>query len=192
MKTRSLILSAILISPIIPNAAIAEPALFGKANLSVASLDDSTGNSTAVSSHSSRVGIKGKLPTENSLEVSYRFVWQIDMTDQSKSSADHLASREQYVGLKDIWGEIRIGRHDTPYKKAGKKNVEMFSDSFADWNNIITKSHDKRADSSVSYYNKFGPAKMSLMYAAGTDTPAADNIGSIFSAAKPILVSPMS
>ena len=106
MKTRSLILSAILITPIIPNVAIAEPMVFGKANLSLASLDDDTGRSTAVSSHSSRVGIKGKLPTDNSLEVTYRFVWQIDMSDASKSSADHIKSREQYVGLKDSWGEI--------------------------------------------------------------------------------------
>ena len=174
---------SLLLSCLIPGVASAEAQLFGKANLSIASLDDDDGSSTSVASHSSRVGIEGDITSKGSLEIGYRFVWQIDMADEAKSSNDHIKSREQYISLKDSWGEVRIGRHDTPYKKAGKKSVEFFSDSYADWNNIITKSHDKRADSSVSYYNTLGPAKLSLMYAAGEDTPANDNAGEIFSIA---------
>jgi len=173
----------LLIGTALPGIATASPELFGKANLSVASLDDDNGSSTAVTSHSSRIGVKGSIETKSSIEVSYRLVWQVDMSDDSKSSDDHLKSREQYVGLKDHWGELRIGRHDTPYKKAGKKNVEFFSDSFADWNNIITKKHDKRADSSVSYYNTVGPAKVSFMYAGGDDSTTGENAGDILSGA---------
>lgn len=174
---------ALLLTCLAPGAAMAEPTLFGKANLSIAALDDDTGSSTSVASHSSRVGVKGEIEFKGSLEIAYRFVWQIDMADNAKSSADHIKSREQYISLKDNWGEVRIGRHDTPYKKAGKKSVEFFSDSYADWNNIITKSHDKRADSSVSYYKTLGPAKLSVMYAGGEDTPANDNAGEIISGA---------
>lgn len=166
-----------------PATAAANAQIFGKANLSVASLDDDNGSSSSVASHSSRVGIEGALEPKGSLVIGYRFVWQIDMADDAKSSDDHIKSREQYISLKDNWGEIRIGRHDTPYKKAGKKSVEFFSDSYADWNNIITKSHDKRADSSVSFYKKAGPAKLSIMYAGGEDTTTADNAGEIMSAA---------
>ena len=174
---------ALLASALIPGVATAEAQLFGKANLSLASLDDDNGSSTAVESHSSRVGIKGGIESKGSLEIAYRFVWQVDMSDEAKASNDHIKSREQYISLKDSWGEVRMGRHDTPYKKAGKKNIEFFSDSYADWNNIITKTHDKRADSSVSYYNAFGPAKLSVMYASGDDLPAGDNLGEIMSAA---------
>ena len=174
---------ALLLSGFTAGTAIAEPTLFGKANLSIASLDDDDGSSTAVASHSSRVGIKGDIESKGSLEIAYRFVWQIDMSDEAKASDDHIKSREQYISLKDSWGEVRIGRHDTPYKKAGKKNVEFFSDSYADWNNIITKSHDKRADSSLSYYKTLGPAKLSVMYAGGDDTPTGDNLGEIMSGA---------
>ena len=174
---------ALLVSALVPGVATAEAQLFGKANLSLASLDDDNGSSTAVESHSSRVGIKGGIESKGSLEIAYRFVWQVDMSDESKASNDHIKSREQYISLKDSWGEVRIGRHDTPYKKAGKKNIEFFSDSYADWNNIITKSHDKRADSSVSYYNALGPAKLSVMYASGADLPAGNNLGEIMSAA---------
>lgn len=177
----------LLMGCLIPGSATAEATvnlqLFGQANLSVARLDDNTGNSTAIESHSSRVGIKGAVDSKSSLEISYRFVWQIDMTDESKASTDHIKSREQYIGLKDNWGELRIGRHDTPYKKAGKKSIEFFSDSYADWNNIITKDHDIRADSSLSYYKTLGPAKLSVMYAGGDDTPSADNQGEIASIA---------
>jgi len=173
----------LLLSSLIPGVATAEAQLFGKANLSVASLDDDNGSSTAIESHSSRVGIQGDIASKGSLEIGYRFVWQIDMSDEAKASDDHIKSREQYISLKDSWGEVRIGRHDTPYKKAGKKNVEFFSDSYADWNNIITKSHDKRADSSLSYYKTLGPAKLSVMYAAGEDTPTDDNAGEILSGA---------
>jgi len=174
---------ALLLSSLTAGTASAEPTLFGKANLSIASLDDDTGSSTAVASHSSRVGVKGNIESKGSLEIGYRFVWQIDMTDEAKSSNDHIKSREQYISLKDNWGEVRIGRHDTPYKKAGKESVEFFSDSYADWNNIITKSHDIRADSSLSYYKTLGPAKLSVMYAGGEDTPANDNAGEIISLA---------
>lgn len=174
---------AVLAGALFPGLAIAEAQLLGKANLSIASLDDDTGSSTAVDSHSSRVGIKGDIENKGSLKISYRFVWQIDMGDNAKASDDHIKSREQYISLKDNWGELRIGRHDTPYKKAGKKNVEFFSDSYADWNNIITKTHDKRADSSLSYYKTLGPAKVSLMYAGGDDTPTGNNAGEIMSIA---------
>ena len=182
IKDKKLPLS-LLLTCLIPGVASAEAQLFGKANLSIASLDDDTGDSLSVASHSSRVGIKGDIETKGSLEVTYRFVWQIDMADEAKSSNDHVKSREQYISLKDNWGEVRIGRHDTPYKKAGKKSVEFFSDSYADWNNIITKTHDIRADSSVSYYKTLGPAKLSVMYAGGEDTPADDNVGEIISGA---------
>ena len=174
---------SLLLGCLIPGVATAEPQLFGKANLSIASLEDDVGSSTSIASHSSRVGVKGIIDSKSSLEIAYRFVWQIDMADESKSSNDHIKSREQYISLKDSWGEVRIGRHDTPYKKAGKKSVEFFSDSYADWNNIITKTHDKRADSSLSYYKTLGDVKLSAMYAGGEDTPANENAGEIFSLA---------
>lgn len=176
-------LAAIILNFLLSGIAQAEAQLLGKANLSIASLDDDTGSSTAVESHSSRVGIKGDIESSSSLKISYRFVWQIDMSDDAKASDDHIKSREQYISLKDNWGELRIGRHDTPYKKAGKKNIEFFSDSYADWNNIITKDHDKRADSSLSYYKTLGPVKLSLMYAGGDDTPTGNNAGEIMSIA---------
>jgi len=171
----------------IPGLAFAEAEIFGKAHLSFGSLSEDDGitdvSSTAVTSHASRVGIKGSFDTDSDTSVIYRFVWQIDMTDEGKSSNDHIKSREQYVGLKGDWGQVRIGRDDSPYKKAGKKNVEHLSDTYADYNNIIDKGQDTRNDNSLGYWNKIGPGKLGIQYASGDDDPSAENAGQSFSLA---------
>lgn len=164
LNTLSVALIASLASPI----AMAEATVYGKAHVSVASIDDDAGSSTAISSHSSRFGVKGNLDKDGSAQVFYKLEWQIDMSDDATNKG--IKSRSQYIGMKDSWGELRLGRDDSPYKKAGKKGVEFFSDTYADYNNIVDKGQDTRANSSISYSNKIGPGKLSLMYATGSDT----------------------
>jgi predicted porin len=169
---------AILTAIATPSMATEGPTLFGKAHLSFGSTSEdkvatAETSSTAVTSHASRVGIKGSIDTDSSVKVVYRFVWEIDMDDNAKSSSDQIKSREQFVGLKDSWGELRIGRDDSPYKKAGKKNVEHLSDTWADYNNIINKDLDLRNDDSIGFWSKVGPGKLGIQYGAG-----ADNAGS--------------
>jgi len=179
--THKVITLAILATLSTPSIASAEAKLYGKAHLSFGSVsaDDGTtkSSSNAVTSHKSRVGIKGNVDTESGTKVVYRFEWEVDMADNSKSSADHIKARSQYVGLKDSWGEVRIGRDDSPYKKAGKKNVEHLSDTWADFNNIIDKGQDTRHNDSIAYWGKVGPGKLGVMYAAGDDAAAAENAG---------------
>ena len=177
ISTLSLAMASLLASPVI----LAETTVYGKAHLSAASLDDDSGSSTAISSHSSRFGAKGSYEKEGNMEVFFKVEWQVDMTDDSKASDDHIKSRSQYAGVKANWGELRLGRDDSPYKKAGKKSVEFFSDTFADYNNIVQKDQDVRADSSVSYTVKAGPGKVSLMYAAGDDSTTGGNAGDMTS-----------
>ena len=178
--TQAATLAAILSSLSLPAMSADMPTVFGKAHLSFGSVSEDTGvdtSSNSVSSHASRVGIKGSIDTESGTKVIYRFVWEVDMTDNAKSSADNLKSREQYAGLKGNWGEVRVGRDDSPYKIAGKKNVEHLSDTWADFNNIIDKGQDTRNDDSISYRNNIGPGKLMLAYAAGDDDAAAENAG---------------
>ncbi len=68
-------------------------------------------------------------------------------------------------------------------KKAGKKNVEHLSDTWADFNNIIDKGQDTRNDDSVSYWGKIGPGKLAIQYAAGDDKAVAENAGESLSLA---------
>ena len=176
LKTLSIAIAATLITP----AAMAETKVYGKAHVSAASIDDDNGSAISVASHSSRFGVKGSMGDKGVTQVVYKMEWQIDMTDESKASGDHIKSRSMYAGLKGSFGEVRIGRDDSPYKKAGKKAVEFFSDTYADYNNIVDKGQDTRSNNSVSYAVKAGPGKLSVMYAAGEDntTPVTgENLG---------------
>ena len=178
---------AIITAITTPGIASASAEVFGKAHLSFGTVSSDTGvsdtSSTAVASHASRFGVKGSVDTDSDTSVIYRFVWQIDMTDESKASNDHIKSREQYVGLKGDWGQLRIGRDDSPYKKAGKKNVEHLSDTYADYNNIIDKDLDTRNNNSIGYLVKVGPGKLGIQYAAGDDSVTAENAGQSYNLA---------
>ena len=185
--------AAVLAAITTPGLAMAEATVYGKAHLSFGSVSEDDGttdnSSTAITSHKSRVGIKGSMDTDGASILIYKLEWEVDMTDNSKDNTDvnfvdqstqthnHIKARSQYVGLKANWGEVRIGRDDSPYKIAAKKKVEFLSDTWADWNNIIDKDQDTRNDDSISYSKQIGPGKLGLMYAAGNDDPAAENAG---------------
>ncbi len=172
---------AILAALAAPGIASAEATLYGKAHLSFGSVSEDDGvtdaSSTAVTSHASRVGIKGTMDTEGSAKVIYKFEWEVDMADEKNASDNNIKSRSQFVGIKDSWGQVRIGRDDSPYKLAGKKNVEHLSDTWADFNNIIDKGQDTRNDDSIAYWGKMGPGTLGVAYAAGDDDAAAENAG---------------
>ncbi len=172
---------AILAALAAPGMAAAEATLYGKAHLSFGSVSEDDGvtdsSSTAVTSHSSRVGVKGSADTEGTAQFIYKFEWEVDMADEKDTEDNHIKSRSQYVGIKDSWGEVRLGRDNSPYKTAAKKSVEFLSDTWADFNNIIDKGQDTRNDDSIAYWGKMGPGTLGIMYAAGDDTPAAENAG---------------
>lgn len=189
--TQTATLIAILSALTTPVIAAEMPTVFGKAHVSFGSVSEDAGtetSSTAVSSHASRIGVKGSIDTESGNEVIYRFAWEVDMTDEAKASNDNIKSREQYVGLKGDWGQVRVGRDDSPYKLAGKKNVEHLSDTWADFNNIIDKGQDTRNDDSIAYWNTVGPGKLGIAYAAGDDDAAAENAGKNMSIAYDIKI----
>lgn len=171
LKTLSLAVAAALVSPV----TMAETTVYGIAHLSFANTDDDNGSAIAIASHSSRFGVKGSMGDEGETKVIYKLEWQVDMADNSSSTG--IKSRSQYAGLKGGFGEVRIGRDDSPYKNAGKKAVEFFSDTYADYNNIVDKGQDTRSNDSISYATKLGPGKLSVMYAAGDDSTTAENAG---------------
>jgi predicted porin len=172
---------AILAALAAPGLAAADATLYGKAHLSFGSVSEDDGvtdtSSNAVTSHSSRVGVKGSTDTEGTAQFIYKFEWEVDMADEKDAEDNHIKSRSQFVGIKDSWGEVRLGRDDSPYKNAGKKSVEFLSDTWADFNNIIDKGQDTRNDDSIAYWGKIGPGTLGVMYAAGDDDPAAENAG---------------
>ena len=90
----SLALASSLIAPV----AMAETTVYGKGHISVASIDDDNGSAIAITSHSSRFGVKGNVKQDGGMEVIYKLEWQVDMTDEAKASGNHIKSRSQWIG----------------------------------------------------------------------------------------------
>lgn len=173
-------------SPAISNAA---PTVYGKFNLALENVDtDSTttpptppdaADAWKVQSHASRFGIKGSIETNySSLEVVYKLEWQVDVTDEGNTSANHIKSRNQYTGLKGDFGQFLIGRKDTPFKEAQGK-LDLFGDLDADIKTLM-KDGEERVGNMFEYSTpKLGDTvTLKFMGVPGEDDsgdPDADN-----------------
>ncbi|MCW8927979.1 MAG: porin, partial [Gammaproteobacteria bacterium] len=82
------------------------------------------------------------------------------------------STRNTYVGLKGGFGEVRVGRHDTPHKMSTGK-LDPFGDTYADYNNII--QNDNRESNVIAYLNNFGSIGFAAAYAAGSDDVENEN-----------------
>nr|VFJ50885.1 MAG: Outer membrane protein (porin) [Candidatus Kentron sp. DK] len=96
---------------------------------------DSKDDNTGVF-RNSRLGFKGAEDLGNGLKG----IWQVETllnTTSSTGNSGSVGLRNTFVGLEgDNWGKVFVGRHDTPYKMATAK-LDIFSDTIADYNNII-------------------------------------------------------
>nr|VFJ62264.1 MAG: Outer membrane protein (porin) [Candidatus Kentron sp. FW] len=123
----------------LPGAAVAELKnvdIYGKFHASWDFVDnesvgDDFDDNTGVF-RNSRLGFKGS----EKLSDGVKAIWQIE-TGLHTHGNDKLAMRNTYIGLdNDTWGTIVYGKHDSPYKTATAK-LDIFSDTIADYNNII-------------------------------------------------------
>jgi predicted porin len=117
-----------------------------------ATTGDATKNVGRVSDYASRIGFKGAEDLGNGLKAVWQIEQQINADGGSNSNAAGTANsgvagnpgafggaglRNTYVGLssKDM-GEVRIGKHDTPYKMATGR-FDLFSDTLGDYNGLV-------------------------------------------------------
>jgi predicted porin len=118
--------------------------------------DDKSDLITGVN-HTSYIGFKG---TED-LGGGMKAVWQVEseigtVTPAGADNAKAFASRNTFVGLAGGFGEVRIGRHDTPYKMS-TGGLDPFADSVGDYTAIIGSydngagKFDTRAGNTVAY-----------------------------------------
>lgn len=172
------ICAGLVISGAVSAADFPAPTLYGRVHISAGYVDNEDGSVGQMESWASRFGIKGNYQLDSNLTATYKLEFQVDTTDNPKSSSNHIKGRNQYAGLKGSFGEIRLGRHDTAYKGATAK-LDPWSDSYADYTNIIDSTHDKRADDTIIYLNKFENFSFSLSHSFENDTPAGNGDGSV-------------
>ena len=177
---KKLLAIAVAAALVAPAAAMAETTLYGKLHASYGEVKDNTGNKrTGVESHASRIGIKGSHALNNGLEATYGLEYGINLDGDNGDSTygksvdslgntsnnNGFTSRNQFVGLKGGFGEVRVGKHDTPAKLA-TAGQDVFADTYADMDNIINvDSH--RVNNTVAYINKVGPVGFAVAHSSG-------------------------
>lgn len=201
MKTKSLIHSLISLGLLgITTAALAEPTVYGKANISLNKHDAEDVSGTLednwqLNSNASRLGVKGDVELEDSLKAIYQLEYEIAVDDGSAQSKDIEADcdgtdtvdncgtaestfkqRNIFVGIEGDFGQVIAGKHDTPLKLSQGK-VDRFNDLvLADIKEVI--SGEVRADNIIIYTApKMGDFEGKLAFIPGEGTEATDDNG---------------
>jgi predicted porin len=160
-KVISLAIAAALAAPV---AAMADATVYGKVRMSidmsdVENIDMSEGTPPSaetdldqidISSHASRLGIKGSEDLGNGLKAVYKLEFGIDIAGKQSNEFkpdNPVSGRNAYVGLAGDFGTVLLGRHDTPLKMSTGK-LDYFADTIADYNGGKI-SNDERGLGSV-------------------------------------------
>jgi predicted porin len=146
---KNVIALAVAAAMVAPMAAQAAPTVYGKARISIDSMDYSSkstnGDAILVNDQTSRVGIKGSEDLGGGMKAIYGFEWGVDITNDGT-----LGSRNSYVGLSGGFGTVLAGRHDTPFKMVG--SADVFGDTSADaQNNSGIIRNDNRVANAIAY-----------------------------------------
>ncbi|MCG5516992.1 MULTISPECIES: porin [unclassified Ectothiorhodospira] len=151
MHHKKLIAAMVAVGVSMPALAVADMTLYGRAHLSADILDDGADyNEFNVSSNSSRLGFKGERQFADDLTAIFQIEQQIDFDD----SGTEFATRDTFGGLKGDWGMLRVGKFDTPFKRA-RGPANFFGDQVGDMRNLTrTNDHgrfDERFKNSIHY-----------------------------------------
>ena len=170
-KLLAIAVAAALTAP----AAMAETTLYGKLHASAGQVKTNGNKEMVVESHNSRIGVKGSTELDNGLSATYgvEYGLNLDGDNGTSATAKTLNARNTFVGVKGGFGEVRVGRHDTPAKLA-TAGLDAFADGYADMSNII-EADGQRVDNVVAYIGKFGPVGVAAAHS--TDISAEDTDG---------------
>lgn len=126
--------------------------VYGKLHLNFSSNDelDDTQDNWSLNSNASRLGFKGQIKLDDGLIGTYKMESEIAVEDGDTA----FATRNTYVGLKGAFGEVRIGRHDSPLKKAQGK-FDQFGDTEGDLKYAGDEDGENRNKNSITYLRKF-------------------------------------
>ena len=120
---KKLLVVAVAAAVAAPVTAIADVTIYGKLHMSLdyvmsdnqaASGQDK--NNLNVSSNSSRIGFKGS----EDLGGGLKGIWQVEQSVNLDESGSQWATRNSFLGVSSGFGDLLLGRHDTPYKVIGR------------------------------------------------------------------------
>jgi predicted porin len=146
--------------PVAVSAAASGPTFYGKAFLTLDSLDQEGAglvlqNKAAaekdtweLNSNASRLGVKGETELDiEGLTAIYQAEYEINVDDGSNGDTA-FSQRNTFAGLKGSWGQVIAGKFDTPFKTAEGK-IDQFNDLIPDLDILI--GGQNRLANSVQY-----------------------------------------
>ncbi|MFK5915836.1 MAG: porin [Woeseiaceae bacterium] len=128
--------------------------VYGKLHLNFGTFDKKVAggdDNWQLSSYASRLGFKGQIKLDDGLIGTYKIESEIAI----ENGATDFATRNTYVGLKGGFGEVRIGRHDSPLKMAQGK-FDQFGDTDGDLKHAGDEDGENRNKNSITYLVKSG------------------------------------
>ena len=165
--------------------------VYGKLHVNFGSYDkDGTAKDNwLLRSNASRLGFKGKQKLDDSYTATYKFEWQVDATEDK---ATGLEGRNMYAGLKGAFGELRIGRHDSPLKMTQGK-FDQFGDTDGDLKNAGEQDGEHRNNNTLTYLGKFSDigVNVQIIPGEGDGTTAGDGPADSISAGVTYKAGPM-
>lgn len=165
--TNKLILASMIGSTTLPVMA-ASVDIYGRADLSVQSSDQGEGNFTELKSNASRLGFKGTHSLNEDLDVVYKAEFEVDMD----GDGDVFKARNQYIGLRGMFGEVLLGKNDTMLKQSQGK-VDLFSDLNGDIKTLW--AGENRLGDSITYKSpEFQSFQLGLTYITEDELDASD------------------
>lgn len=120
--------------------------VYGVMHVSVDALNDDNSTDLAVSSNSSRLGLKGGTSLSDTTKLGFVAEWQVRATGEG----ENLSRRNQYLSLKQSYGEWKVGRVDTPLKNLRGKTDVFYSDQFGENRTVAAQTgFDSRLDNVI-------------------------------------------
>ena len=152
MKKTALSLAIAAVLPTFAHAEKVEvemPEFYGKVNVSVQNTqEEGKGSISELVSNASRLGVKGKIELKHGLEGIYKLEYETQVDDGDKGGQT-FAQRNIFAGIKGGFGQVIVGKFDTPFKKAQSK-IDLFNDLEGDIKSVIS-SHDNRKSNTIQY-----------------------------------------
>lgn len=166
--SKKLLLTSMFCTAALP-AMAASVDIYGRADVSVQSSDEGEGKFTEIKSNASRIGFKGTHELNDDLEVLYKAEFEVDMDGDG---ADVFKARNQYVGLRGLFGEVLLGKNDTMLKQSQGK-VDLFSDYNGDIKHLWVG--ENRLSDTLSYKTpKYQGFQFGLTYVAEDEVDGED------------------
>lgn len=150
---KKLIVSGALLGLAATPALAADMKIYGQAHLAGSYLDngasgDAEYSALNISSNSSYLGFRANYDFNEHLRGIAQIEGDVNFDGEGDNAA--IYSRNTFLGLGGAWGEVKIGRMDTPLKVL-RSRVDLFGNQVGDARNVMAGSFDKRFKRSILY-----------------------------------------